>query len=472
MLRTWLPRRSPLHSRPSSSSPTPAPSSCATSMRRSRAITASASTTSRCCSSCTAPRTARLRRLDLAERLGITPSGVARQLAPLERRGLVGRESHPGRRPPRDRRPDRGRRPRRRRHAADRRGGRDARARQALERATSSSAPPRCCSARAAVGHTRAMRVALLGTGTMGGPMARHLAALGPRGAGLEPHALQGRRNRGGGRGHSRGRRRGRRCRDHDARRRPERGRGHARGPACDARRRGLGADEHRRRRVGRRRSPRLAAEHGVDIVDAPVMGSRPQAEEGQAPAARRRPGARVRGDRTDARGLLARRPLARRPAGLRLAPQARRQPLDPQQRREPGADARLRRGARSRPAALPRAHLRRAVRHAVRALEGDADAGGRASRSPSRSSWPARTWSSRSPLPPVPASSCRSPRPPASASAAPSTRATATTTARRPTSWPPAAPAVVGWCETRESESGIGNARPAPRGAALAVLS
>ncbi len=37
----------------------------------------------------------RLRRLDLAERLGITPSGVARQLAPLERRGLVGRESHP-----------------------------------------------------------------------------------------------------------------------------------------------------------------------------------------------------------------------------------------------------------------------------------------------------------------------------------------------------------------------------------------
>lgn len=38
----------------------------------------------------------RLRRLDLADRLGITPSGVARQLAPLERRGLVGRESHPG----------------------------------------------------------------------------------------------------------------------------------------------------------------------------------------------------------------------------------------------------------------------------------------------------------------------------------------------------------------------------------------
>src|SRR4051812_20812622 len=37
----------------------------------------------------------RLRRLDLADRLGITPSGVARQLAPLERRGLVGRESHP-----------------------------------------------------------------------------------------------------------------------------------------------------------------------------------------------------------------------------------------------------------------------------------------------------------------------------------------------------------------------------------------
>jgi DNA-binding MarR family transcriptional regulator len=38
----------------------------------------------------------RLRRLDLAERLGITPSGVARQLVPLEHRRLVGRESHPG----------------------------------------------------------------------------------------------------------------------------------------------------------------------------------------------------------------------------------------------------------------------------------------------------------------------------------------------------------------------------------------
>ena len=32
--------------------------------------------------------------LDLASRLGITPSGVARQLAPLERIGVVGRESH------------------------------------------------------------------------------------------------------------------------------------------------------------------------------------------------------------------------------------------------------------------------------------------------------------------------------------------------------------------------------------------
>lgn len=36
----------------------------------------------------------RLRRAELAERLGVTPSGVARQLAPLERIGLVGRESH------------------------------------------------------------------------------------------------------------------------------------------------------------------------------------------------------------------------------------------------------------------------------------------------------------------------------------------------------------------------------------------
>jgi DNA-binding MarR family transcriptional regulator len=36
-----------------------------------------------------------LRRVELAQRLGITPSGVARQLQPLERIGLVGRESNP-----------------------------------------------------------------------------------------------------------------------------------------------------------------------------------------------------------------------------------------------------------------------------------------------------------------------------------------------------------------------------------------
>jgi DNA-binding MarR family transcriptional regulator len=36
----------------------------------------------------------KLRRVDLATRLGVTPSGVARQLAPLERMGLVGREPH------------------------------------------------------------------------------------------------------------------------------------------------------------------------------------------------------------------------------------------------------------------------------------------------------------------------------------------------------------------------------------------
>ena len=37
----------------------------------------------------------KLRRVELANSLGITPSGVARQLAPLERIGLVGRESNP-----------------------------------------------------------------------------------------------------------------------------------------------------------------------------------------------------------------------------------------------------------------------------------------------------------------------------------------------------------------------------------------
>jgi DNA-binding MarR family transcriptional regulator len=37
----------------------------------------------------------RMRRVDLAGRLGVTTSGVARQLAPLERIGLVTRESNP-----------------------------------------------------------------------------------------------------------------------------------------------------------------------------------------------------------------------------------------------------------------------------------------------------------------------------------------------------------------------------------------
>ena len=36
----------------------------------------------------------KLRRSELAHRLGITPSGIARQVAPLERIGLVDRESH------------------------------------------------------------------------------------------------------------------------------------------------------------------------------------------------------------------------------------------------------------------------------------------------------------------------------------------------------------------------------------------
>jgi DNA-binding MarR family transcriptional regulator len=36
----------------------------------------------------------RMRRRDLAARLGVTPSAITRQLGPLERIGLVGRESH------------------------------------------------------------------------------------------------------------------------------------------------------------------------------------------------------------------------------------------------------------------------------------------------------------------------------------------------------------------------------------------
>src|SRR5215207_3112307 len=38
----------------------------------------------------------KLRRSELAARLAVTTSGVARQLGPLERRGLVSRESNPG----------------------------------------------------------------------------------------------------------------------------------------------------------------------------------------------------------------------------------------------------------------------------------------------------------------------------------------------------------------------------------------
>ena len=37
----------------------------------------------------------RMQRVELAECLGVTPSGVARQLGPLERIGVVTRESHP-----------------------------------------------------------------------------------------------------------------------------------------------------------------------------------------------------------------------------------------------------------------------------------------------------------------------------------------------------------------------------------------
>lgn len=37
----------------------------------------------------------KLRRVELANRLGVTPSGVARQLGPLERRKIVARESNP-----------------------------------------------------------------------------------------------------------------------------------------------------------------------------------------------------------------------------------------------------------------------------------------------------------------------------------------------------------------------------------------
>ncbi|MBA3489625.1 MAG: MarR family transcriptional regulator [Longispora sp.] len=37
----------------------------------------------------------RMRRVDLAQALGLTPSGVTRALGPLERIGLVTREAHP-----------------------------------------------------------------------------------------------------------------------------------------------------------------------------------------------------------------------------------------------------------------------------------------------------------------------------------------------------------------------------------------
>ena len=86
----------------------------------------------------------RLRRVELANRLGITPSGVARQLQPLERIGVVGRESHA-----RDARlalvvlTDAGAADRRRRPGHGR-AGRRAGAREALDAGGARAARPRC----------------------------------------------------------------------------------------------------------------------------------------------------------------------------------------------------------------------------------------------------------------------------------------------------------------------------------------
>ncbi len=124
-------------------------------------------------------------------------------------------------------------------------------------------------------------------------------------------------------------------------------------------RRRGVGADEHGRRRMGRpahrarreaRRRHRRRARHGLAPAGRGRSSSLPLACRAGARRARRsRPVFEA-----FSRDVLWLGDRARR----RLAPQARRQPLDPQQRREPRPDARVRRGARPRSAPLPRAHL------------------------------------------------------------------------------------------------------------------
>ena len=128
------------------------------------------------------------------------------------------------------------------------------------------------------------MRVAVLGTGIMGAPMARNLAAAGHEVSAwnrsrekAEPLAEHGvsvagsvaeavaRRRRGG---DDAGRRRG--------------GRGGGRGGAGRDGRRGARADEHDR--PGRHRAPGASAprQAGVPFVDAPVSGTRQPAEQGK----------------------------------------------------------------------------------------------------------------------------------------------------------------------------------------------
>ena len=314
------------------------------------------------------------------------PAGAARAQGPGRAR-VASR-----RRPPRDRRPDRGRarassatccrRPRRPRRACSASSG----------TATSSSAPPRCCSAPGGSAHSfHANRVARNrddgradGAATCCARATRFACGIArgrrPRAPGAavaDTPAARSRRRR---RSPSRCWPTVRASAEVMTAALPELPR-----TAVWVQMSTVGADWADRLTA-------LAAEHGVEIVDAPLMGSRPQAEEASCCPWRR---AREAACKTIApvldafsRGVLW---LGDQPGvGSRLKLVVNHWILNSVENLAQTLG--VRRGARPRSAPLPGTHLGRTVRHAVRALEGRADAGGGAFPSPSRSSSHART--------------------------------------------------------------------------------
>ena len=121
-----------------------------------------------------------------------------------------------------------------------------------------------------------------------------------------------------------------------------------------------------------------LAAEHGTEIVDAPVMGSRPQAEEGKlVPLASGSPAARARSDHCSTPSRVTSCGSATTPGlGSRLKLVANHWILNSVENL--AQTLAFAEALELDPRQLPRADLGCAVRHAVRPLEGRADARGR----------------------------------------------------------------------------------------------